>query len=88
MLQRLVLHLVKYCLQRCVACEMEGQQQGATHVTTRTLKRHANPGEYVTRDGWRVYRSVDTGRWVIVNPETGGDFDSADTLREIRDLYA
>ena len=57
-------------------------------MTTRTLKRHANPGEYVTRDGWRIYRSVDTGRWVIVNPETGGDFDSADTLREIRDLYA
>jgi hypothetical protein len=57
-------------------------------MMTRALKRHANPGEYVTRDGWRIYRSVDTGRWVIVNPETGGDFDSADTLREIRDLYA
>jgi hypothetical protein len=57
-------------------------------MTTRTLKRHANPGEYVTRDGWRVYRSVDTGRWVIVNPETGGDFDSFDTLREIRKHYA
>ena len=57
-------------------------------MTIGTLKRHTNPGEYVTRDGWRIYRSVDTGRWVIVNPETGDDFDSADTLRDIRDLYA
>ena len=57
-------------------------------MTTRTLKRHANIGEYVTRDGWRVYRSVDSGRWVIINPETGGDFDSFDTLREIRKHYA
>jgi hypothetical protein len=57
-------------------------------MTTRTLKRHTNLGEYVTRDGWRVYRSVDSGRWVIINPETGNDFDSFDTLREIRKHYA
>jgi hypothetical protein len=57
-------------------------------MATRTLKRHANPGEYVTRDGWRIYRSVDSGRWIIINPETGNDFDSFDTLREIRRHYA
>ena len=45
-------------------------------------------GDYVTKDGWRIYKSVDDNRWHIVNPETGCDFDSADTLRELRKIYA
>lgn len=49
-------------------------------------RNHA--GEYVTADGWRIYRSVSDNRWHIVNPETGADFDSADTLREMRERYA
>jgi hypothetical protein len=51
------------------------------------LKRNF-AGEYVTQDGWRIYRCCDDGRWVIVNPETGGRFDSAPTLREMRARYA
>ncbi len=53
------------------------------------LKKNPDfPGEYLTRDGWRVYKSDDDSRWHIINPETGGDFDSADTLRAIREQYA
>ncbi len=51
------------------------------------LKRNF-AGEYVTSNGWVIYHSVDDNRWHIVNPTTGGDFDSAETLREMRERYA
>jgi hypothetical protein len=54
-------------------------------VTNRLTRTFA--GEYTTSYGWRIYKSVDDNRWHIVNPETGNDFDSADTLAEMRDRY-
>ncbi len=52
----------------------------------RLIKNYA--GDYLTQNGWRIYKSVVDNRWHIVNPETGGDFDSADTLRDLRKIYS
>jgi hypothetical protein len=43
---------------------------------------------YMTADGWTIRRSLNNGRWEIFNPITGLVFDSAPTLRELRDVYA
>ena len=44
-------------------------------------------GNYTTKEGWEIFKSSDDNRWVIINPKTGGRFDSAGTLKELRELY-
>lgn len=52
----------------------------------RTLKRNAD-GSYTTHNGWEIRKHCDTGRWNLINPETGGVFDSSEKLSDLRKVY-
>jgi hypothetical protein len=45
-------------------------------------------GRYVNRKtGWVIEKSVNTGLWYVINPETGGVFDSFVTKAEAQKYY-
>ena len=52
----------------------------------KTLKRNAD-GTYTAHNGWEIRKHCDTGRWNMINPETGGVFDSSEKLDDLRRVY-
>ena len=45
-------------------------------------------GRYTNRiNGWVIEKSCDEGNWMVINPETGGVFDSFRLLRCAKHNY-